>query len=205
MEPFLTIRPLCGFAAADPTVPRRLSDFLARKRHAHRPFSLRPLPPSTLARQCSDDGSLNASQMEGFRGRLSHWKIHWNALTGRIYLWRARAGSNEPSSLVGSAANYVVLFGSNAMRRTQEVARKRGKGKLNLDRRVSFYVCKVRYPCCLRKKCLYLVRSACQNLSIFDPFNETERFEVETRWKQSMDGDVTSMVSNSILEKVSSV
>lgn len=96
---------------------------------------------------------------------------------------RARAGPNEPSSLVGSAANYVVLFGSNAMRRTQEVARKRGKGKLNLDRRVSFYVCKVRYPCCLRKKCLYLVRSACQNLSIFDPFNETERFEVESRWK----------------------
>lgn len=181
MEPFLTIRPLCGFAAADPTVPRRLSDFLARKRHAHRPFSLRPHPPSTLARQCSDDGSLNASQMEGFRGRLSPLKNPLERFNQEDILVASEGRPNEPSSLVGSAANYVVLFGSNAMRRTQEVARKRGKGKLNLDRRVSFYVCKVRYPCCLRKKCLYLVRSACQNLSIFDPFNETERFEVESR------------------------
>lgn len=47
---------------------------------------------------------------------------------------RARAGPNEPSSLVGSAANYVVLFGSNAMRRdTRSRKKKRDKGKLNLD------------------------------------------------------------------------
>lgn len=31
VEPFLTILALCGFAAANPTVPRRLSDFLAEE------------------------------------------------------------------------------------------------------------------------------------------------------------------------------
>lgn len=75
---------------------------------------------------------------------------------------------NEPSSLVGSAANYVVLFGSNAMRRdTRSRKKKRGKGKLNLDRRVSFYVCKVRYPCCLRKrKKMFVSRSICLSKSV---------------------------------------
>lgn len=81
---------------------------------------------------------------------------------------RARAGPNEPSSLVGSAANYVVLFGSNAMRRdTRSRKKKRGKGKLNLDRRVSFYVCKVRYPWCLRKrKKMFVSRSICLSKSV---------------------------------------
>lgn len=70
---------------------------------------------------------MNASQMEGFRGRLSPLKNPLERFNQEDILVniRARAGPNEPSSLVGSAANYVVLFGSNAMRRTQEVARKR--------------------------------------------------------------------------------
>lgn len=82
VEPFLTIRALCGFAAADPTVPRRLSDFLAEETLGDATLTARFTNTRSLAfckrmpRHLDDGSSLvNKFEMEGFRGRLSHWKI----------------------------------------------------------------------------------------------------------------------------------
>lgn len=163
MEPFLTIRPLCGFAAADPTVPRRLSDFLARKRHAHRPFSLRvsnPLPlPLLLANarmmdRCRVERVTNGRlprQVVPLKNPLERFNRGGDVLVATE--WARETAPNEGSSLVGSAANCVVLFGSNAVLARGHKKSQEKERKLNLDRRVSFYVCRnVQYPWCLQKK-----------------------------------------------------
>lgn len=137
MEPFLTIRPLCGFAAADPTVPRRLSDFLARKRHAQALSSQRF---QASLRECMRwwiVPALNASRMEGFRGRLSHWKIHgtlwWRGGGRGIHTMASKVqetAANQRSSLLGSSANYVVWI----------------QGKGVKSRSTSFFPCLSQYP-----------------------------------------------------------
>ena len=166
MEPFLTIRPLCGFAAADPTVPRRLSDFLARKRHAHRPFSLRvsnPLPlPLLLANarmmdRCRVERVTNGRlprQVVPLKNPLERFNRGGDVLVATE--WARETAPNEGSSLVGSAANCVVLFGSNArlcrMHKKSQEKERRGKVK---SRSTSFFLCvcrNVQYPWCLQKK-----------------------------------------------------
>lgn len=82
---------------------------------------------------------------------------------------------NEGASLVGSADNCVVLFGSDGWLAEKK---KRGKGKLNLEllfTSVETY-CNgiVQYAWCLQKKnVLSLLSLPDQNLSIF---NEIERY-----------------------------
>lgn len=172
MEPFLTIRPLCGFAAADPTVPRRLSDFLARKRHAHRPFSLRvsnPLPlPLLLANarmmdRCRVERVTNGRlprQVVPLKNPLERFNRGGDVLVATE--WARETAPNEGSSLVGSAANCVVLFGPNAVLARGHKKSQEKERKLNLDRRVSFYVsvvmCNIPGVCKRREKMFYLLR-----------------------------------------------
>lgn len=76
-----------------------------------------------------------------------------------MYLWRpSERGklrrtkdllSLDPRLIASSSLDRMHVF----VECTRSRKKKRGEGKLNLDRRVSFYVCRnVQYPWCLQKK-----------------------------------------------------
>lgn len=110
--------------------------------------------------------AFNASQMEGFRGRLSRWKIHWNALTyGRRGVlmateW-ARAGKLRRTKALLSLDPRIIA--SSSLDRTVGSQRRKREAKeswissffLRLSKHIVTVLCSMP-GVCKKKKMFYL-------------------------------------------------